>query len=174
MKNRYFWGLFLIILITIIILSVLNKHSKKYFLVVDNGKGEEQIFSFDQVYTIIAIPFETIKVKIDEVVQPDVLEAYISLIKFYDEYNSKTLIKAFYFDQLIRAVDFAGYDYKIITFHSGEGASVLVEPKEMRDFLILLTIEKHRGKYSLRLILPNDSFKQRWLKNIERITIEYD
>jgi hypothetical protein len=62
-------------------------------------------------------------------------------------------------------------DFTRYIFHSADGARVMIAPQAHRDFLILMALEFEDGEYSLRLIMPEDSFSQRWLKNVVRIEV---
>jgi hypothetical protein len=93
-----------------------------------------------------------------------------TMLNFHDKYSkdkADTFLKAFYLNDIIDRSD-----YKLLTFNSADGATVIIEPKPDRDNLILLTLEKNQDNLSLRLIMPEDSFSQRWLKNVVRIYIE--
>jgi len=56
-----------------------------------------------------------------------------------------------------------------ITFISGDGAGISFKKDEIPKLFLVQQKEKKQKKY--RLVVPDDEFKQRWLKNIKYIEL---
>ena len=80
----------------------------------------------------------------------------------FENYDKPTLVKIVSIQQLLPEFDFIR-----LLFHSTDGAKVLIE----NETNILIALEKNNDQYTLRLIMPDDNFSQRWLKNVCRITV---
>jgi glycerophosphoryl diester phosphodiesterase len=61
-------------------------------------------------------------------------------------------------------------NWQHIIFHSSDGAQVKIKRTEL-PLLYLSQITKNQESY-LRLIIPSDSFSQRWLKKINHIALQ--
>ena len=168
----------IILIITIVVLSVLlmfNKKTDTSVLIIEADNGEFSEINLKDIQQLKGINFNEVK-RTSETLEDDDISLYsFSLLnRFYNRYSEdkgKDLIKVFYIDQIIRLSQLQIMDYRQLVFHSSEGARVIIEPTEHKDFLVLLSLEKNRGALSLRLIMPEDNFSQRWLKHIVKITV---
>jgi len=146
-------------------------------LVVENDEGESVRIQISDLYTIRGIDFQNLRTNVEVYGNAD-LEHVIRLMeRFYDRHREdrgRNLLKVFYVDQVIRFSQLQSMDYVRLIFHAADGARVVIEPQQHRDFLILLALERDRRDLSLRLIMPEDNFSQRWLKNVVRIEVISD
>ena len=97
------------------------------------------------------------------------------LLRFYERYKEekgKNLLRVYYFDDILRIAAIEKFNFYRLTFYSADGASVRIEPQEHKDFMILLALEINQNKLSMRLIMPEDNFSQRWLKEVVKVYVE--
>jgi len=147
-KNIMFWVIIVIIVVVIAVLLQFAPKSDGSALIVETVGGEIIEVPFNDILKLEGITFPT----------PDLV-----INQFYEKYKKDNLIKVFFVQQLLPSGDFTRF-----VFHSVDGARVMIEDES----LVLIALEKQNEDYTLRLIIPEDNFSQRWLKNVCRITIE--
>jgi len=146
-KKIIFWVIIAVLITVIAVLLQFTPDIDGSTLVIEKKDGETVEMAMEDILRLEGITFPTA----DPVIS-----------QFYEKYKKDSLVKVFYVQQFLHTEDFAG-----LIFHSTDGARVLIE----NEPIILITLEKQNKDYSLRLIIPGDSFSQRWLKNVCRITI---
>ena len=93
------------------------------------------------------------------------------LAGFYERYRAskgESLIKVFHLNTILELSGVEDLEYSRLVFHSVDYARVLISGER----LVLLALEFEDGEYTLRLIMPEDRFSQRWLKNVVRIEVQ--
>jgi hypothetical protein len=144
-------------------------------LILENADGDQTILTLDDIFTTRGIDFSRMDIGDGSFHNVETEETLSTLTYWFDKYSEdkgSSLVKVYYIDQIIRLSRHTYLDYHRLTFHSVDGARVLVTPHQHADSLVLLTLEKNKGSHTLRLILPHDNFPQRWLKNVVKITVE--
>jgi hypothetical protein len=160
-QKKIFW---IIIIVIVALLSVLILFLPKQisgYLIIEGVDGEITELSIQYIKSLAGIDFENMVPS---------TETNQSLLRFYERYKQDkgdSLISVYYIEQFI-----GGKPYTRLIFHSADGVRVMIQPSSDVDSLILITLEKNKEEYSLRLIMPRDNFSQRWLKNVVRIVIE--
>lgn len=174
-ENKKFFITIGVTIVVLIVLLMLRKPVSYDVIVFEDINRETFELSLQDINRFKGIDFDRLSISEAEEFDENISYNKDILKRFYDKYKEEkgnSLKKVFLFDSVLALTTFRNYDYYSITFHSAEGARIKVTPTEIDDYLILLTLEQHSGNYSMRLILPADSFSQRWLKNINRIVLE--
>jgi len=165
--KKKFWLIFGIVFISLIVLLILRPEmADATTLVIELNSGDTHEINISDLRRLEGIDFQNLGEESEVVV--NLLE------RFYERYRASRgdkLIKVFYFSQIIQFSGSDSFEFTDILFHSADGARILISPQEHRDFLILMALELENGEYSLRLIMPEDNFSQRWLKNVVRIKV---
>jgi hypothetical protein len=174
-NKKVFWSVIFIIIIIIYILTICSKKNYKTFLLIETAEETIYELSFDEVISRKGINFDDLETAstLDDY---EVIRNNNRLKEFHESYldeKGKNLIKIIFVDQIFQLTPITS-NYSKLIFHSDDGAKVSLDFNQLDSDLILISIEKNGGKYSLRLILPDDSFSQRWLKNIVKITVYYE
>jgi len=92
---------------------------------------------------------------------------------FYEKYHldkGDNLLQIYTLEQIFLLAGIQKLASSSYIFSSSDGAMVKVESKSEQH--ILLTLEKNNQDISLRLIIPEDKFSQRWLKKVTKIKYE--
>ena len=163
-KKNVFWVINAIVVVVIVVLLLLRPQQ-----VVGGDLTIESVVGLTEIpinvlQTLSGIDLDSLAPESKTIVE-----------RFYEKYKSDkgdSLLNVFFIEQILRFVDLGDADYSRMIFQSIDGARVVIEPRAGKDSLILMTLEKVNDKHSLRLVMPEDSFSQRWLKNIVRITLE--
>jgi len=169
-KRTIYWLVFAALILALITLIAMLPNYDSTLLTIENKDGELSEISINDIYTTKGIDFENLQNFNDEAVE-HTISVLQSFYEKYSEDKGNSLIKVYYFDQIMQKSPLRDLTYRQITFQSADGAQVLIQPTEYKDNLILITLEKDGSKYSLRLIMPEDTFSQRWLKNVVKITL---
>ena len=175
MNKKLFWLIFFIFFLILIIFSLCTRHDKSCFLTIESAEGEFYELTFQEVDSRKGINFDKID-QSNELSYNVNVEHNIEVLKqfyknyYYDKGNS--IIKVLFLDQILALTSPANLYYEMLIFESIDGAKVVIEPTQYDDNLILITIEKSKNNYTLRLIMPEDRFQQRWLKNLCKISIK--
>ena len=151
-KKYYFWLVFVALLSVLIILLIMRPSVSDEILIITKQNGESR------------------EILIADLLNKDALSHDEIDLNWHENYianRANSLLKVFSIEQILENSVFSK-----IRFYSFDGASVLVEQTHNRDTIIYLILEEENNKLSLRLIFPQDSFSQRWLKNIVRIELE--
>jgi len=169
-KRTIYWLVLGAFVLALVILIAMQPNYNSTLLTIENKDGELSEVSIDDIYTTKGIDFESLN-SIDDVSAEYTISVLQSFYEKYSEDKGSSLIRVYFLDQIMQKSPLRDLTYKQVTFQSADGAQVLIQPSEYRDNLILITLEKDKGKYSLRLIMPEDTFSQRWLKNVVKITL---
>jgi hypothetical protein len=165
--KKKFWLTFGIVFVSLIVLLVLRPEmADATTLVIELSSGETHEINIQDLRRSEGIDFQNLGEESEVVV--NLLE------RFYERYRvsrGDKLIKVFYLHQILEFSRSESIEFTDILFHSADGARILISPQEHKDFLILMALELENGEYSLRLIMPEDNFSQRWLKNVVRIEV---
>ena len=158
--SRYrFWLIVIVLVALLTILLLARPEVDTQVLLVRNAYGEAaEIFIND------LLKLESVE---DAFLRP--------VYAWYDRYSKEkgeNLLRVFEISQIIELTGFENQDFTLLRFDSTDGASVVIQPRDDKDSLILMTLEREKDDLSLRLIMPMDSFSQRWLKNVVRISME--
>ena len=85
----------------------------------------------------------------------------------YKADKGETLLNVLSIQQIISLTEFNNQSFDTLYFDASDGASRVIDS---RNSIILITVEKEKEGLFLRVITPEDTFSQKWLKNIVRIT----
>ena len=171
-NKKTFWLIFATVLIFLVLLLIARPKVDPDILTVEEQGGDHIEIPIKELQTLKGIDFQNLTPDTDDA---EIIHTVELLERFYEKYSEekgKTLIKIFYLDQILRYSRLGLLDYWRLTFHSTDGASVMIAPQEFKDNIILISLEKQKGELTLRLIMPEDPFSQRWLKNVARIVVE--
>ncbi|MCL1826497.1 MAG: hypothetical protein FWG20_00460 [Candidatus Cloacimonetes bacterium] len=144
-------------------------------LTIDDDEGRSETLEYKTILQRRGINFAELRQIASADDTPNDLYTIEVLLNFYENYvgeDKDKYLKVYEIDQIIQLSGIKRLDYKRLTFIAADGARVVIEPYENKDSLILLAFEKNKSEYTCRLILPEDSFSQRWLKNVARVSIK--
>ena len=164
--KKKFWAIVSVLVVILLVLLALRPEMEDAdVLTIELRSGEISKVSIADLQRFEGIDFENLG---DE---SEVVWLYEGFYERYRASRGDRLLRVFYFNQILEFSGFAGVEYTRLVFHSADGARVMIAPQENRDSLILMALELENGVYTLRLIMPEDSFSQRWLKNVVRIEV---
>lgn len=174
-KNKKIILSAIIAFIVLVILLFINKPKYHDFIILEDRLGDFVELSIRDINRFKGIDIEELK-NIDLSEHEETVQMNIqTILRFYESYKEtkkSNFKKLYYLDQILNMTQFRNYDYSSVIFESAEGAKIKIEPTLREDYLILLSLEQYSGRFSLRLILPDDRHSQRWLKNITKITLD--
>jgi hypothetical protein len=120
----------------------------------------------DSEILFIEINDTVTEIKIQNFLYTEGIECTDSFFIQYRERQGDSLLALFRIESILYKANIT--NFTTLTFYAANGARIIIS----RDTEILISLELHRNKQSLRLILPNEPFRQRWLKNITRIRVD--
>jgi len=165
--KKKFWVVFGVILVLLSIFLLLRPTiPDSEILVLEFASGDVFLLTISDLRKLDGIDFQNIGDKPDSIVQ--VLEG------FYQRYRASrgdNLVNVFYLEQILELSGLENIKLSRLLFHSSDGARVMIAPQGDRDSLILMVLERENNVFTLRLIIPEDGFSQRWLKKIVRIEV---
>ena len=164
-KKKIFWIVIFFILSVIISVQILRPALDSEILTIVSIQGETKEIIISDLLSIDSVDFNNISNQSDAKIINDWYEKYVIS-------KRNNLLKVFALHQII---SLSGVEDNLdfpLTFESIDGGKVLTyQVHGDSRMLILLTLEKDHNGLSLRLIFPEDTFSQRWLKNVIKITI---
>ena len=174
-KKKKFWIVIGVLTAILCILLLLMPRSSSGSLMIETDDGDVSEINLSSLRIRRGINFDDLA-EMERIEESQESLYIISVIlRFYERYKEdkgKNLLRIYHFDDILRIAAIEKMDYRRLTFYSDDGASVRIEPQEHKDFLILLSLEMNQNNLSMRLIMPEDNFSQRWLKNVVKIYVE--
>jgi len=175
MKKKKFWITVAILFAILLLLIMFLPKSVKNVLTIETDDGQSVEINLKSLQQRKGIDFKALSNSSEEYEGEESKYIVGMLLNWYNRYiedNKKNLLKVYEFDQILHLAEVQYYDYHRLEFYSGDNARVVVEPKEHKDNIILIALEKESGYLKCRLIMPEDNFSQRWLKDIVRIVVK--
>ncbi|MCL2064805.1 MAG: hypothetical protein FWG98_10620 [Candidatus Cloacimonetes bacterium] len=170
-----FWLLVVVFVLLLALLLSFRTEIDSDILLVRNAHGEIAEIAINDLMQYEGLLYENVKLEDEMRVYFDGQRIENPLLNWFERYRrdkGENLLRVYYINDIIEMTGFENQDFNILRFESLDGASVVIQPRADRDWLILMTLERENENLSLRLIMPMDNFSQRWLKNVVRVTFE--